>query len=281
MEDDLNYQRIAKAIDFLRINFKKQPSLDEIAKHVNLSPYHFQKLFTDWAGVSPKKFIQYLSVNYAKSLLNQSQTSLFDTALEVGLSGTSRLYDLFVNIEGMTPGEYKNGGKDLVINYDFIYSPFGELLVASTQKGVCYLSFIDESEATALDHLKNNFFNADFIHQSDLHQKKITDFFNGDFDTSKPLQLHLKGTEFQLKVWEALLTIPFANLTSYGELAKKIKSPNASRAVGTAIGNNPVAYIIPCHRVIQGNGTLGGYMWGLNRKSSIIAWEASKQNKLI
>ncbi|MFC5285047.1 bifunctional helix-turn-helix domain-containing protein/methylated-DNA--[protein]-cysteine S-methyltransferase [Pedobacter alpinus] len=274
MTDHINYQRIAKAITYLKANFKLQPSLDEVAQHVGLSPFHFQKLFTDWAGVSPKKFVQYLSINYAKSLLKEAETNLFDTAFATGLSGTSRLHDLFVNIEGMTPGEYKNGGQNLSINYSFHTTFLGEILIASTKKGVCYLAFIDEHNAFEL--LKAQFQNAVFTECKDDLQEKALSFFKGQKLENKSISLHLKGTDFQLKVWEALLKIPFGGLSTYGNVSNEINSPNAARAVGTAIGKNPVALIIPCHRVIQGNGSLGGYMWGLECKVVILGWEAGK-----
>lgn len=275
MTDHLNYQRIAKAIAYLKTHFKLQPSLEDVAAHVNLSPFHFQKLFTEWAGVSPKKFVQYLSVNYAKSLLKKQNANLFDIAFETGLSGTSRLHDLFVNIEGMTPGEYKNGGQNLSINYSFHLSFFGEILIASTVKGICYIAF-SENQETALNLLFEYFPKAFFINKFDDHQQKALNIFNGNWQQTHEIKLHLKGTDFQLKVWEALLKIPFGNLSTYGAVSAEISSPKAARAVGTAIGKNPVAFIIPCHRVIQGNGTMGGYMWGLERKTAILGWEAVK-----
>ncbi|MDF2455399.1 MAG: ada [Cytophagaceae bacterium] len=208
-QEEINYSRIAEAIDYIRVHFKEQPSLDEIAAHLHLSPFHFQRLFSDWAGVSPKQFLQFISVGYAKQLLREKQITLFDAAEATGLSGTGRLHDLFVKIEGMTPGEYKNGGEQLAIQYSFQESPFGKLLIASTNKGIC-------------------------------------------------------------------LTIPLGALTTYGSIAEHIQNPSASRAVGTAIGSNPVAFLIPCHRVIQGSGVIGGYMWGPTRKTAIIGWEAAQ-----
>lgn len=277
-EKAFNYHIVAKAIGYLVDNFKKQPSLEQIAENVNLSPFHFQKIFTDWAGVSPKKFAQYLNVNYAKQLLDKSESAnLFNTALETGLSGTSRLYDLFIKIEGMTPGEYKNGGQTLHINYSFASCYFGEVLIASTKKGICYLAFFEDKNS-ALELLKNSFPKANFeAHLDDLQQSVIRVLQN-DFTAPQSVKLHLKGTDFQLKVWEALLNIPFGDLSTYGTIAQQINSPSAARAVGTAIGSNPVALIIPCHRVIQNSGKLGGYMWGINRKTAILGWEACKAN---
>ncbi|WEK18249.1 MAG: methylated-DNA--[protein]-cysteine S-methyltransferase [Candidatus Pedobacter colombiensis] len=272
-QDHLNYKRIAKAIDFIKENFKAQPTLEEIAEKVHLSPFHFQRLFTDWAGTSPKKFLQYISVAHAKKMLAENQSTLFDTAYETGLSGTSRLHDLFVNIEGMTPAEYKNGGKDLIINYSFAESPFGGLIVASTSKGVCYMAF-NEDEYQALEDLKGKFPNASFTRKLDLIQQNALFIFQNDWNKLPEIKLHLKGTDFQLKVWEALVKIPMGQLSTYGAIARQIDKPNASRAVGTAIGSNPVAFLIPCHRVIQSTGLFGGYMWGNTRKTAIIGWEA-------
>ena len=273
--DQANYQRIAITIEYLKTHFKSQPSLDELAKLVDLSPSHFQRLFSDWAGVSPKKFIQYLSLDYAKQILKNNQASLLDTAYETGLSGTSRLHDLFVNIEGMTPGQYKNGGQDLSIHYSLANSSFGKIIVASTDIGICHIAF-EADEGLGLSNLKSHFPHASYHQTSDSFQQDALSFFNADWNKANQIKLHLKGTEFQLKVWETLLTLPLGSLTSYGSIANKINRPKASRAVGTAIGNNPIAFLIPCHRVIQQSGNLGGYMWGETRKSAIIGWEASQ-----
>ena len=277
---NINYNRIAKAIDYLKENFRSQPHLDEVAERVHLSPAHFQRLFTEWAGTSPKKFLQYISVEYAKKILKEEQATLFDTAFETGFSSTSRLHDLFVNIEGMTPAEYKNGGKNLSVNYSFAQSPFGSLLVASTAKGVCYMAF-NEKEVEALENLKEKFPNAVFQNQSDLLQQNALLIFRNDWSKLPQIKLHLKGTDFQLKVWESLLQLPMGKLSTYGDIAGKIGNPKASRAVGTAIGSNPVAFLIPCHRVIQSSGNIGGYMWGTTRKTAIIGWEqAQKQTEI-
>lgn len=273
--EQVNYHRIAVAIDYIKLNFRSQPSLDEIAAVVGLSPFHFQRLFSDWAGVSPKKFIQYLSLEYAKQLLNREHTTLLDTAYETGLSGTSRLHDLFINIEGMTPGEYKNGGENLSINYCFAESPFGKIIVASTNKGVCHMSF-EEDENRALFNLKTRFPYATYHQVVDKFQQNALFIFQKDWSQIEQIKLHLNGTDFQLKVWETLLKVPLGSLTTYGTIAKCIRKPKASRAVGTAIGDNPVGFLIPCHRVIQKSGNIGGYMWGDTRKSAIIGWEASK-----
>jgi AraC family transcriptional regulator of adaptative response/methylated-DNA-[protein]-cysteine methyltransferase len=271
----INYDRVAKAIDFIKQNFKKQPSLEEIAEHVHLSPFHFQRLFTEWAGTSPKKFLQYISVEHAKKALKRDkQITLLDTAYETGLSGSSRLHDLFINIEGMTPAEYQHGGQDLSIHYSFSESLFGKLIVASTNRGVCHMAFY-EDDVVALENLKSKFPNATFQEKLDTLQQNALSIFQNDWSKLPEIKLHLKGTNFQLKVWESLLKIPMGKLTTYGNIAQQIEKPNASRAVGTAIGSNPVAFLIPCHRVIQSTGTFGGYMWGNTRKTAIIGWEGA------
>jgi AraC family transcriptional regulator of adaptative response/methylated-DNA-[protein]-cysteine methyltransferase len=278
IQESINYNRIAEAIDYIKENFKSQPNLDEVARKVHLSPFHFQRLFTEWAGTSPKKFLQFISVEHAKKVLKEEQATLFDTALKAGLSSTSRLHDLFINIEGMTPAEFKNGGKNLHINYSFAESPFGTLIVASTRKGVCYMSFEDEVE-NALTNLKLKFPNAILQKKTDLLQQNALSIFKNDWSKLNEIKLHLKGTDFQLKIWETLLKIPMGKLSTYGNIAKQIGSPNASRAVGTAIGSNPVAFLIPCHRVIQSTGIIGEYHWSSTRKKIILGWEASQVSK--
>jgi AraC family transcriptional regulator, regulatory protein of adaptative response / methylated-DNA-[protein]-cysteine methyltransferase len=270
-----DYERIKKAIEFIRSNFQQQPDLDDVAKEVYLSPFHFQRLFKDWAGVSPKKFLQYISLQHAKKLLQQHTIS--DTAYETGLSGSSRLHDLFISIEGMTPGEYKNGGEQLQINYSFAETPFGNIIVASTKKGICHLAFA-ENEKEALQQLQLQFPNAQFRQVVDTIQQNALFIFTQDWKDLSKIKLHLKGTPFQIKVWEALLKIPMGDVSTYSGIANTIKNPNASRAVGTAIGDNPVAFLIPCHRVIRSTGDFGQYHWGSIRKTAMIGWEAAKTN---
>lgn len=269
-----DYDRIATAITFIRENFREQPSLDAVAEKVHLSPFHFQKLFSDWAGVSPKKFLQYLSVEYAKGLLKEKRATLFDAAFETGLSGTGRLHDLFIKIEGMTPGEFKNGGEDLNIHFSYSETPFGNIIIASTTKGICYLAFYDE-KMIAFEELKKKFPNAGYEQMSDFHQAKALTFFNRNWNEPSAINLHLKGTPFQIKVWEALLKIPMGRLSTYSTIAASINNLKASRAVGSAVGDNPVAYLIPCHRVIRSTGEFGQYHWGTTRKTAMIGWEAS------
>ena len=275
----IDYQRIERAINYIGDNFKDQPSLDDIAKKINLSPYHFQRLFSRWAGVSPKKYMQYVSLTYAKEVLLKKNQPLMTLAYDMGLSGTSRLHDLFINIEGMTPGQFKNCGDGLNINYSYSDTLFGNIIVASTSVGVCHVAF-ENCINVGIENLKKKFPKAKFFKRTDKLQKDALKVISqeklGDFGGVK---VHLLGTPFQLKVWEALLKIPMGCLTTYGDIADIIGKPNASRAVGTAIGRNPIALLIPCHRVIQKSGQIGGYMWGENRKRAIIAWEGLKTDE--
>ena len=271
-----NYERIEKAIVYLKENFKEQPDLDEVAGQVYLSPFHFQRLFKEWAGVSPKKFLQFLSVEYAKGLLKQN-LPLSEVSFETGLSGTSRLHDLFIGIEGMTPGEFKNKGESLHINYSFAETPFGDIIIASTQKGICYLAFVDDHQE-GIQSLSKTFTNASIVQKTDIMQQDALRFFSGDWKDLRKVKLHLKGTPFQVKVWQTLLQIPFGNMSTYASIASHIDQPKASRAVGTAIGSNPVAFLIPCHRVIRSTGIIGDYHWGTTRKTAILGWEAAKNS---
>jgi AraC family transcriptional regulator, regulatory protein of adaptative response / methylated-DNA-[protein]-cysteine methyltransferase len=275
MQVHTDYDRIATAIEYIKSNFKQQPDLNEIAQKVHVSPFHFQRMFSDWAGVSPKKFLQYLSIGHAKSMLKDKGTTLFDAAFETGLSGTGRLHDLFIGIEGMTPGEYKNGGEALSIHYSFAESPFGEIIVASTPKGICHLAFVDDRQQ-AFANLLAEFPHAQYQQTVDLVQQNALYIFSQDWSKLSDIKLHLKGTPFQMKVWEALINIPIGHLTTYGHISDEIDNPKAARAVGSAVGSNPVAFLIPCHRVIRSTGETGEYHWGSTRKSAIIGWEAAK-----
>jgi AraC family transcriptional regulator of adaptative response/methylated-DNA-[protein]-cysteine methyltransferase len=274
-QENINYNRIAEAIQYIVTNFKEQPELEEVAAHIHVSPFHFQRLFTDWAGVSPKKFLQYISVEHAKKILKDEQATLVDAALETGLSGTGRLHDLFISIEGMTPGEFKNGGESLAINYSFMQSPFGDLLIATTQKGICFMAFADD-EQQAFAGLQSAFPRAHFRQMADMMQQNALYVFTHDWSKLHEIKLHIKGTPFQLKVWETLLKIPMGKLSSYKAIAGQVNQPNASRAVGTAVASNPVAFLIPCHRIIQSTGSFGQYHWGTLRKTAMIGWEAAK-----
>ena len=276
-KEKTNYDRIEEAIGYITTHFQSQPGLDEVAEKIHLSPFHFQRLFTDWAGVSPKKFLQYISLEHAKNILKEQKLSLFEAAFETGLSGTGRLHDLFINIEGMTPGEYKNGGENLSINYSFAESPFGNILVASTSKGISHMAFADD-EKEALEALQKNFPNAHYKQMVDLIQQNALYIFTHDWKDLDKIKLHLKGTAFQIKVWEALLKIPMGQLSTYGNIARQLQTPKASQAVGSAVGSNPVAFLIPCRRVIQSTGVFGQYHWGSNRKTAMIGWEAAKSS---
>ncbi len=276
LQKQLDYQRVAQVIDYIRAHYQQQPDLETIAAQVHLSPQHFQRMFTEWAGVSPKKFLQFISIERAKHLLRIEQASLFDTADDIGLSGTGRLHDLFMTIEAMTPGEYKNGGAQLLVRYCFTDTPFGPVLMGATEKGLCHLAFF-ESETAALERLHSLFPNARFeAREGPQHQSAAT-LFQKDWSSLPDIRLHLKGTSFQLKVWQALLQIPPGELSTYRAIAQTIDQPGASRAVGSAVGANPIAFLIPCHRVIRSDGGLGGYHWGLTRKTAMIGLEAARR----
>ena len=279
-QEQIYYERIERAIHFIKENRREQPALVDVAEAVNMSPYHFQRIFREWAGVSPKGFLQFLNVEYAKRILSETHASLLETAFETGLSGTSRLHDLFVTIEGMTPGEYKNGGENLRINYSFATSPFGEIIIASTDKGICCMEFVVSDRMEAFSALQRRFPNARFYQTVDAFQQNALLIFAQDWSKLSEIKLHLKGTDFQLKVWEALLKVPMGGMTTYGDIAARIEKPKACRAVGTAVGDNPVAFLIPCHRVIRSTGEFGNYHWGIERKELILGWEAAKKEAL-
>ncbi|MFT3675657.1 MAG: methylated-DNA--[protein]-cysteine S-methyltransferase [Chitinophagaceae bacterium] len=275
-----HFGQIKEAIAYISEHFTHQPSLEEVAARVHLSPYHFQRLFTDWAGVSPKKFLQYITLQHAKQMLNTGHRSLSDTAYTNGLSGISRLHDLFIKLEGMTPGEYKKGGEGIVIRYQYADSIFGRLLIASTQKGICYMAFADE-ESVAMNELKRLFPHASYKNEPDPYQIQALDVISGKGKDIGEIKLHLKATPFQLKVWELLLRIPQGQACSYGQLAQAIGQPGAARAVGTAVGDNPVAFLIPCHRVIRSSGVLGDYHWGSDRKMALLGWESARADQSV
>jgi AraC family transcriptional regulator of adaptative response/methylated-DNA-[protein]-cysteine methyltransferase len=277
VQQEINYDRIAEAIHYITDNFRDQPDLDAVARQIHLSPFHFQRLFTEWAGVTPKKFLQFISVEHAKKILKEKRTTLFDAAMETGLSGTGRLHDLFVSLEGMTPGEYRNGGENLDINYSFVESPFGNVIIATTSKGICFMSFASD-DREGFRQLQQSFPNARFRQMTDMIQQNALYIFRHDRDKLHEIKLHVKGSSFQLKVWETLLSIPFGQLDTYGAVARKMDRPEASRAVGTAIGQNPVAFLIPCHRVIRSTGVIGQYHWGAVRKTAMIGWEAARES---
>ncbi|MFB2770965.1 methylated-DNA--[protein]-cysteine S-methyltransferase [Pelatocladus sp. BLCC-F211] len=278
--DNETYERIAKAIAFMYQNHLNQPDLKTIAQHVHLSEYHFQRLFTTWAGISPKRFSQYLTIEYAKSKITETK-NLLDLTLEAGLSSPGRLHDLFVKLEAMSPGEFKAGGVGLQIRYGVHESPFGYCLIATTARGICNLYFLDGTDEKAAEHnLRTKWTNAEIIRDQQMTEEISDRIFNPFAAHRSPLVLHVKGTNFQIQVWRALLRIPFAGITTYQGLAASIGRPTAARAIGNAIGSNPVGYLIPCHRVIRESGAMGGYRWGLERKTVILGWEASRNQNL-
>jgi len=263
-----DYSRIAQAIAFIQQNRLAQPNLATVAQHIGLSDSHFQRLFTQWAGISPKRFLQYLNIEYAKSKITQSK-SLLDLTLDLGLSSSGRLHDLFVNLEAMSPGEFKAGGAGLQIRYGIHDTPFGKALIATTLRGICHLQF-DGDEQT----LRSEWANAEIVFDPQPTQPLCNLIFNPG-TSGEPLTVWVKGTNFQVQVWRALLTIPFGEVTTYQRLAEAMGRPTAARAVGNAVGKNSIGYLIPCHRVIRESGELGGYRWGKERKTAILGWEAS------
>ncbi|WP_204383057.1 bifunctional transcriptional activator/DNA repair enzyme AdaA [Aeromonas veronii] len=271
-----DYARIADAIRFIASQVERQPTLDEIAAHVHLSPFHFQRLFSRWAGVTPKRYLQVLTLERAKALLQESRP-LLEVADTLGLSSGSRLYDHFVQLEAVTPGEYKQRGAGLVIDHGVHDTPFGQAFVALTQRGVCNFSFLDEkTPEVPLAALAHNWPEAELREAPSRTQNVINTMFDGSKAPDRPISLHVSGTNFQISVWRALLQIPPAKVVSYAQVASAVGNPKAARAVGLAVGANPVALMIPCHRVIQQNGKLGGYHWGETRKQAIHAWEAAR-----
>ncbi|WOX50635.1 methylated-DNA--[protein]-cysteine S-methyltransferase [Aeromonas sp. CD] len=271
-----DYARIADAIRFIASQVARQPTLDEIAAHVHLSPFHFQRLFSRWAGVTPKRYLQVLTLERAKALLQESRP-LLEVADTLGLSSGSRLYDHFVQLEAVTPGEYKQRGAGLIIDHGVHDTPFGQAFVALTPRGVCNFSFLDEKAPEApLAALARSWPEAELREAPSRTQGVIHTMFDSSKAPDRPISLHVSGTNFQISVWRALLQIPPAKVVSYAQVASAVGNPKAARAVGLAVGANPVALMIPCHRVIQQNGKLGGYHWGETRKQAIHAWEAAR-----
>lgn len=276
----MDYKRIEKAINLLESNFKNHPDLKEIAKGMAMSEFHFQRLFSRWVGISPKRFLQFLTVEYAKNLLEDSH-NLLDVTYDTGLSSPGRLHDLFVSCEAMTPGDYKSRGEGLAIEYGFHPSPFGDCLLLKTDKGICGLAFTknDDFEAT-LDPFRKRWKQAVFLRKDEKVKPLVKNIFYPDASKkSMPLHLHVRGTNFQIKVWQALLKIPMGSMVSYNDIAVCLGVPRASRAVGTAIGQNPISFLIPCHRVLRKNAHISGYAWGPNRKRIMLGWEAAQVNR--
>lgn len=274
----LDYQRIEQAIHFLQTNFRQAPNLQEVAKNVAMSEFHFQRLFKRWVGISPKRFLQYLTKEYAKQLLEQSH-SLLDVTYEAGLSSPGRLHDLFVACDAVTPGDYKARGDGLTIAYGFHPSPFGECLVLTTSRGVCGLAFVHHDQQTTLDSFQRRWKRARFVADRDRTAgiaRRIFAPLSANGGGSEPIRLHIMGTNFQIKVWEALLRIPMGAMVSYSDIATHLGDPKASRAVGSAVGQNPISFLIPCHRVLHKAGSISGYAWGRTRKRIMLGWEAAQ-----
>ncbi len=286
-----DYEHVRRAIEFISSAWKSQPSVAAIAAHAGLSESHLAHVFRRWAGLSPKAFLQALTLDHARGLLRDS-ASVLDAALEVGLSGPGRLHDLFVTHEAMSPGEYKTGGAGLTLAYGFHPSPFGEALVVATQRGLAGLGWVDDKAAPgsaadsgkpaggregALADMARRWPRATFVRDDAATAPYVTRAFDpARWRADAPLRVVLIGTDFEVRVWETLLRIPVGKAATYGEVASKIGKPKAARAVGAAVGRNPVSFVVPCHRVLGGNGALTGYHWGLTRKQAIIGWEAGR-----
>jgi AraC family transcriptional regulator, regulatory protein of adaptative response / methylated-DNA-[protein]-cysteine methyltransferase len=274
-----DYELIRRAIAFLTATWIEQPSLERLSEHLGLSPAHCQKLFKRWCGLSPKEFVQAITVDHARGLLEGS-ASVFDTALEVGLSGGSRLHDLFVSHEAMTPGDYKRRGEGLEMSYGFHACPFGEALLIATERGVAGLAFVDEDKGQtrqdALADMMQRWPKARYVEAPQKTAPHARQVFASEWNRDKPVRLVMIGTDFDIRVWETLLKIPMGRAVSYTDIARHIGSPSASRAVGSAVGRNPISFVVPCHRVLRGDGSLGGYHWGLTRKRALIGWETGR-----
>ncbi|MFZ5971124.1 MAG: methylated-DNA--[protein]-cysteine S-methyltransferase [Bacteroidota bacterium] len=277
-EEHINYRRIEEAIRYLEYNFQRQPELDEVAEKVHLSPFHFQRIFSEWAGISPKRFLQFLTVDFLKKKLAESR-NLVEAAEQAGLSSQSRVYDLFTTLEAVTPQEYKLSGAGIRVEYGFHETQFGLTLIGATDRGICWLSFVptDGDPRAELERMKEHWYNSIFHQNESLTQTFAEQIFSPAGNQRK-LHLFVKGTNFQVKVWEALLRIPMGHVSTYQDIAQRIQNPRALQAVGSAVGSNHVAYLIPCHRVIRKDGILGDYRWEATRKKGIIGWEMSRAN---
>jgi AraC family transcriptional regulator of adaptative response/methylated-DNA-[protein]-cysteine methyltransferase len=275
-QQSLDFERIEKVVEYIESNFKQQPELEKIAGHVGLSEFHLQRLFKRWVGISPKRFLQYLTKEHAKSLLRQSENVLSVT-YDAGLSGPGRLHDLFVNCEAVTPGEYKQMGQGVRIYYGIHQTPFGRCLIAKTDRGICGLFFLkDKNGDEYVQRLKRDWPNANIEENPIMTGSSADEIFDlNSWERNRPISLFVKGTNFQIKIWEALLKIPSGNVVAYEEIAQFIGNPHAVRAVGSAVAKNPVSYLIPCHRVIRKYGEFGNYQGGTARKKAILAWETT------
>lgn len=279
-QNQISYNYVAQAIEYIKLHPKSPINLTQLATVLNLEPATVQRIFKEWAGTNLQEFFHYIRTERLRKVIKTKHATLFDALTEDIAVNTSTLQGSLVQMDKMTSIELNNGAEKLRINYSFTTSQWGGVIVASTAKGICYLAFEDEKNK-AFQYLLAKFPKANFHNQQDLMQQNALQILNDDTCGTNEIKLHVKGTDFQLNVWKTLLNIPFGGLSTYGKLAEMIGAPNASRAVGTAIGSNPVAYVIPCHRVIQSTGKLGGYRWGNIRKTAMIAWEAAKVNTIV
>lgn len=276
--ENSDYETVRRVIELLTLDYQAQPSLEALAGELGQSPTQLQKTFTRWAGLSPKAFLQAVTLDHAKRLLGNEGLPLLDTSLEVGLSGPSRLHDLFVTHEAMSPGEWKAKGAGLEIRYGFHPCPFGIALVMITPRGLAGLAFCDEGgERAALEDMAGRWRNARYIEDSAATAPYAARIFNAErWRQEEPLRVVLIGTDFQIRVWEQLLKIPMGRAVTYSSIAGNIGQPTASRAVGAAVGANPISFVVPCHRALGKSGALTGYHWGLTRKRAMLGWEAGK-----
>ena len=277
MEDNLskeneNYKKIKKVIRYIDENFKEQPNIDEISQYIGMSKYHLIRVFKEYVGVTPIQFLQSVTLNYAKEHLKESK-SILDSSLEMGLSSSSRLHDLFVNIIGVTPKEYKEFGKNVDITYGYGSTPFGEALIGFTKRGVCYLGFVDDNKEQIFNRFKEIWAKANLIEDT----PKAIEYLDKIFVKKEKFDLFVKGTNFQINIWKALLNIPSGTITTYQDIANSINKPKAVRAVASAIGSNHIGFLIPCHRVLAKSGAMSGYRWGVERKKILVAYEAIKK----
>ena len=274
-----DYQRIEAAIEYLFAHRQRQPELAELATHIGLSTSHLHRLFVRWAGVTPKRFLEFLTVEYAKKLLDRSE-SVLTASYRSGLSGPGRLHDHFVTVEAVTPGEYRSRGAGLTIRFGTGESPFGPVFVAWTERGVCRVGFVADGDVSAeKEALRRAWGRASLEGDESMATALARSIFSAPFGAeSPPLTVHLRGTNFQLAVWRALLRVPPGKVVTYGRVAEEVCSAQAARATGGAVASNPIAFLIPCHRVIRAGGTTGGYAWGATRKRCMLAWETSRQS---
>lgn len=268
-----DYLRIKRAIEYLENNYQIQPGLEELSNAVHVSPYHLQRLFRRWAGVTPKQFLQSVTLKHTNKALHNGD-SILDVTLNAGLSSSSRLHDLYINFHAMSPAQYRNKGQGLTIKFGCQDSPFGHIIIGMTEKGICNLQFTESiSHSRAMQALLRCWPRAELIHEPGIGEGTVKNIFSNGLNSAQPINLHVGGTNFQIKVWQALLQIPFGEVRGYGQIAKTIHAKNAQRAVGSAIGKNPVAILIPCHRVIRATGVIGEYRWGTQRKQAVLTWE--------